>query len=145
MRIPTMQGDIEGAQAALLTAADLAAPQQPAQPAVLTPKQTFPSPPRKAAKGSRRKAEQRSGEAPPDEAVAAVASDTSGSPSSDGGSGSGEDGGATAIRALLSAGSMLARAGRKQEAADAVRRAVALDPRLREKFLDPLEAELHAG
>ncbi len=143
MRIPTMQGDIEGAQAALLTAADLAAPQQPAQPAVLTPKQTFPSPPRKAAKGSRRKAEQRSGEAPPDEAVAAVASDTSGSPSSDGGSGSGEDGGATAIRALLSAGSMLARAGRKQEAADAVRRAVALDPRLREKFLDPLEE--HAG
>lgn len=60
----------------------------------------------------------------------------------DGSSGSGKE---TAVRALLSAGSMLAREGRKQAAADAVRRAVALDMRLRKKFLDPLEAELGQG
>ena len=48
----------------------------------------------------------------------------------------------TAVRALLAAGSMLARAGRKEEAVEVVRRAVALDSRLRTKFLDPLEQEL---
>lgn len=54
-------------------------------------------------------------------------------------SGSGKE---TAVRALLAAGSMLARAGRKEEAVQVVRRAVELDSRLRTKFLEPLEQEL---
>lgn len=47
-----------------------------------------------------------------------------------------------ALDALLAQGSILARAGCIQEAVDVVRQAVALEPRLRDKYLTPLEKEL---
>lgn len=51
----------------------------------------------------------------------------------------------TAVRALLCAASLLAKAGRQKEALPLVQRATNLDPLLRDKYLKPLEAEVAGG
>jgi hypothetical protein len=151
-----VQGNLDGALTALQSAADLAAPSSTAKPAAAAPVQTFALRPRKSGV---RKQSGKTAAFNADATSSIDAAETATSMRSDsasvGSSGSGSIPGSssadqsqrgggkeTAVRALLAAGSMLARAGRKAEAVEVVRRAVALDSRLRTKFLDPLEQEL---
>ena len=156
LQLRKVQGDLDGALAALKAAADLAAPISSAETVAAAPVETFTSRPRRPAsrkqQGKAAASGAKAGDRPGDLEVASSMRNDSTSVGSigsnsvlSGGSAHQSQGGSgkeTAVRALLAAGSMLARAGRKEEAVEAVRRAVALDSRLQPKFLEPLEQEL---